>query len=486
MESPVDLALVGARVIDPESGLDGVRAVGVRGGSIVSVGETPPPAAAVLDVSGMVLAPGFIDLHSHAQDQVGMRLQALDGVTTALELEAGALPIGERYRRAADEGRPINFGYSAGWQLARMHLRDGVPLDGDALTVGLANVHLPNWHRPAGAREVAELLDLLERGAAEGALGFGILLGYAPDTDRSEYLAIAALAARLGVPCFTHLRGGGVDGVQEVISAARDTGAHVHICHLNSSSGRDVEETCAAITDARAEGVRITTEAYPYGASSTNIGAPFLSPEALAEHGTPTTVITYLATGERVPDADRLRQLRDRDPGGLVIIDFLDETDPAQRDLLLRSLLLEDTAIATDTMPIVDGGVRLPGGTWPVPPTARVHPRSVGGYARTFRWLVRELGVLTLAEAVRRCSLLPAQILAGVAPSMRRKGRIQVGADADIVVFDPDTIADRATYTQIVPSGGIAHVLVNGAFIVRDHQIVLDALPGRPVRGELT
>ncbi|MEH1127003.1 amidohydrolase family protein [Micromonospora sp. CPCC 206061] len=480
-----DLALVGARVVDPASGLDAVRAVGVRDGVIQSVSQEPPRAATVVDATGLVLAPGFVDLHSHAQDLVGMRLQALDGVTTALELEAGALPVAERYGNAAAEGRPLNFGYSAGWALARLQLLDGVPPGGDALDVGHAadNAHLTNWLRPASERELATLLDMLERDVADGALGIGMLLGYAPDTDPSEYRAIAARAATLGAPVWTHIRHSGLGGVAEILEAAEQTGAHLHICHLNSTTGREQVAACEAITAARAAGVRVSTEAYPYGAASTSIGAPFLSPEALAEQGRSSTAITYLATGERVASVERLRELRATDPGGLIIVDFLDEHDPVDRDLLLRTLTLADTVVATDTMPIMDGGVRLPGETWPVPPTARVHPRSVGGYARVFRWLVRELGVLSMMEAVRRCSLLPAQLVAGVAPAMAAKGRIQPGADADIVLFDPDTIADRATFTEIRPSAGIAHVLVNGEFVVRDHELVPDALPGRPIRG---
>jgi N-acyl-D-aspartate/D-glutamate deacylase len=189
--------------------------------------------------------------------------------------------------------------------------------------------------------------------------------------------------------------------------------------------------------------------------------------------------VTYQPTGERVASPERLAELRERDPDGPVIVESLDERNEADRQVLLRSLLLDDTAIASDAMPL--SGVPADD-TWPVPPEARVHPRSLGTYARTFRWLVRELGVLSLGEAVRRCALLPAQILGDSVPAMRRKGRVQVGADADLVVFDPDTIADRATYTEVAPSTGITHVLVGGVFVVRDGNLVPTALPGRPVR----
>jgi cytosine/adenosine deaminase-related metal-dependent hydrolase len=483
------VVLRGGRVIDPESGLDAVRDVAIERGRVAEIGSAVAPGHEELDVTGLVVTAGFIDLHSHAQDIAGLRLQACDGVTTALELEAGTTPVGAAYDAAAAQGRPVNYGFSASWALARMEAVAGVELDGTLLPF-LLHVASPAWQRPAEQRQLTAMLERLSADLADGALGIGVLAGYAPSTDPDEYLQVAGLAASADSPTFTHSRDIReivpdvvIDGAEEIVRAAAETGAQMHFCHVNSTSLRHIDRVLDVIGRAQAAGARVSTEAYPYGSGMTAIGAAFLAPERLGERDLTPSSLTYVPTGERIATDDRLRELRQADPGGLVIIHVLDDDDPADRPLLLRSLLVPGTVVASDAMPLTWAGSAPDPLAWPLPPAAATHPRTAGTFSRALRLLTRDGGPFTLAEALAKCSLRPAQLLQGRAPAMARKGRVQVGSDADIVVFDPDAISDQATYANSTrPSTGIRHVLVNGTFVVRDGELITGALPGRPVR----
>ena len=229
-----DTVLRGGRVIDPESGLDAVRDVAIAGNRVVQVGTALPPGRRELDVAGHVVTAGFIDLHSHAYDIGGARLQAMDGVTTALELEAGVAPVRIAYERAAWAGRPVNYGFATSWALAQMEVLNGVRLDGDLRTL-FANVASPGWQRAATGPEVRRVLARLEADIADGALGIGVLAGYVPAARPEEYLAVATLAANATIPTFTHSRdlvefapGTLIDGAEEIVRAAGETGAHMH------------------------------------------------------------------------------------------------------------------------------------------------------------------------------------------------------------------------------------------------------------------
>ena len=482
------LVIRGGRVVDPAQRLDALADVAIQDARVVAVGPGLR-GRVVLDATGCVVAPGFVDLHSHAQSVLGNWLQAFDGVTTALELEAGASPIAAAYSQTASTGRPLNYGYSASWALARIEVLTGRGDDGTARSV-LARMGDPTWQREATSAEEDRIIALLETELAAGALGIGVLLGYAPGTGTGEYLRVARLAATRRVPTYTHSRalvGGGArpdrpDGAEDLVRAAGETGAHMHYCHVNSTSGRGIDRVLALVDRVRREGARVTTEAYPYGAGMTGIGAAFLAPERLGEAGLRPTDIVHLPRNERVRDAEHLRQLRAADPSRLCIIHFLDETKPADVKVMRASLIHADTIVASDAIVLSSVGVAGPP-VWPLPPGVITHPRSAGTFGRAYRHLVGE-GALSLAEFIRRASVLPARVLELATGGAARKGTLAVGADADVVMFDPAAFRDRATYeASTQPSAGVRHLLVAGTPVIRDGALVVDARPGRPVRG---
>ena len=479
-------------MIDPGTGFDGVTDVLAEGGTVAAVGHdlSAPDATHVIDAAGLIVGPGFVDLHSHVHTIAGQRLQAMDGVTTALDLEAGLMPIGRAYADAAHEGRPLHYGFSASWGMARAQAHLGIEPDA-RLASSLALLGEPEWQRSSTARELSGWLSLLERDLADGALGIGILVGYAPRTSPHEFHAVAELAARADAPTYTHVRElieadptTPIDGSEEIVRAAAETGAAMHHCHVNSTSRRHVDRVLETLERSRSEGSRVTVEAYPYGAGSTGIGAFFLAPERLHAWGIGPSNIVVVETGERIADEARLRQVRANDPGAECIVEFLDERVPDDRALLHRALAYPDSIVASDAMPVLWGSGVIDSREWPLPRGGSTHPRTSGTFAKALRLMVRESGAWTWLEAFRRCSYLPARVLDDIAPGARAKGHLGVGADADIVVFDPERISDAATYFDSTrPSVGVRQLLVRGVRVVRDGVLETGAYPGAPLRG---
>ncbi|WP_410624510.1 amidohydrolase family protein [Amycolatopsis sp. cmx-8-4] len=482
--------LRGGRVVDPGTGFDGVADVLLDDGKVAAVG-TGLDAPAVVDVSGLVVGPGFVDLHSHVHSVAGQRLQALDGVTTALDLEAGLMPLERAYAEAAAAGRPLNYGFSACWAAARARVLAGIEPDA-RIDSGLAVLGNPAWQRSSSADELAAWLSLVEGELAAGALGIGVLMGYAPATEPGEFLAVAHLAAKAGVPTYTHVRelvevdpAIPVDGSEEIVIAAAETGAAMHHCHVNSTSGHHLDRVLATLEKSRRAGSRVTVEAYPYGAGSTAVGAAFIEPDRLRLKGLSPSSVVILETGERVADEARLRQLREADPGAPCLLEFLDEDNPRDRATLRRALAFPDSIVASDAMPVYWTDGRTESTEWPLPPGGTTHPRTAGTFAKTLRLMVRETGAWTWLEAFRRCAYLPSRLLDDVAPAARGKGHLGVGADADVVVLDPATITDAATYADPTrPSHGVRHLFVGGVAVVGDGELRTGAFPGKPLRGE--
>ncbi len=453
-----DVVVLNGRVIDPESQLDGPRNFGIVGGKIAAVSTETLHGNRVIDARGLIVAPGFIDLHSHGQDAENYALKAMDGVTTALELELGTADVDRWY--AEREGHAlINYGASAGHIPVRMAIM-GDP--GEFLPTGDAA------HRAATDAEIAEMTRQLARELECGAVGVGMGIQYTPAASPWEVLEVFRVAARFNVPVHVHMRsssltepGSSIEATEELIAAAATTGASLHIVHISSMGLAHTDKLLRMIAEARGHGLDVTTECYPYTAAATRIESAMFDDGWQQRMGADYHDLEWAATGERLTATSFARY---RKTGGMVIGHVIPESAV---DTALQSPL---------TMIASDGRLRQGKG----------HPRGAGTYARVLGHYARDAQLLSWAEAVRKMTIMPAQRLERHVPMMRDKGRIKIGADADLTIFDPARVIDRATYAEpALPSAGMQYVLVNGVLVVSEGKLVDGVAPGRPVRAPL-
>jgi N-acyl-D-aspartate/D-glutamate deacylase len=317
---------------------------------------------------------------------------------------------------------------------------------------------------PATAPQLERIKGLLREGLAAGALGIGMGLQYTPGATRLEVIETFRAAAEARVPIYVHVRsfgriepGSSIEAVSEVIGAAAVTGAPLHIVHINSSGVADSLECLRLIEGARARGIDVTTEAYPYTAGMTDITSALFNPGWRERLGVQYGDLQMVDTGQRLDSETFERYHRGPQPR-LVII----HTNPPE---LVDSVMLHPLTIVASDGHIAKG---------------KGHPRGAGTYARVLARYVRDQGRLSLMDAIRKASLMPAQRLEGVAMGARRKGRLQEGADADIAVFDPAAVQDRSSYERPAePSVGFRYVLVGGTPVVDDGKLVDGAFPGK-------
>jgi N-acyl-D-aspartate/D-glutamate deacylase len=454
--SSYDIVIANGRVMDPESGLDAVRNVGITAGKIRAISVEPLKGKTVLDAKGLVVAPGFIDLHEHAQEPRNYQFQAHDGVTTSLELEVGTHDVDAWY--AKREGKTlINFGVSAGHIPVRMKVMHD---PGNFLPTGDAA------HREATPQEVEEIKNQIHHGLERGALAVGMGINYTAAASHDEIVEVFRVAAAENASVHVHLRHAGLKepttglvGIEEVIAAAAATGAPLHVVHITSMGLANTPQLIAMVKGAQNRGLDVTTECYPYTAGSTNLESAIFDPGWQERQGITYKDIQWSKTGERLT-AETFEKYRKE--GGLVVIFSIPEE--AVR-----------TAIADPIVMIASDGVPTTG--------PKVHPRGQGTFSRVLGHYVREEKTLDLMTALRKMTLMPAQRLEKRAPIFKDKGRIRKGADADITVFDPERIIDKATFEEPLQySAGIQFVLVNGTPVLSKGELVEGVFPGRAAR----
>ena len=444
-----DLVILRGQVIDPETKLDAVRNVGIRAGKIAAITSDAITAPQTIDAHGLVVAPGFIDLHQHGQDDENYRLKAMDGVTTALELEVGVADVDSWYQTR--EGKAlINYGASIGHIPVRMAVMHD---PGAFLPAG------PAAHLAATPEQLSAIMQHLQHGLDRGALAVGLGPAYTEAATADEILQVFEIAAKNKASCHVHLRGGRdrLSGLQEVLADAVVSGAPLHVVHIQSTGLKDTGRELQMIAEARAHGMDVTTEMYPYIAGMTYIESALFdsyenNPNADFSH------LMWPQTGERLT---RESFERYRKQGGWVII--FSNTEDVVDGAALNPL----TMIASDG--IIENG--------------KGHPRTAGTYAHILGHYVRDTRQMDLMTALAKMTLMPAQRLERRAPLFANKGRLRMGADADVAIFDFQRIRDRATYQEpATPTEGMRYVLVNGVEVVRDGVPVTGSYPGKGLR----
>lgn len=533
MATTHDLVLRGGLILDG-SGAEGVEGdLAIDGDRIAAVGDLGHARGRdEVDVRGLAVAPGFINMLSWATESLiddGRSLSDLvQGVT--LEVFGEGWSMGPLSEAMAEElrDRQSDVRYEVAWRtlgdyLTHLEARGVAP--NVASFVGATTVRINvvgHVDRPPTAAEQARMEELVAHAMREGAMGVGASLIYAPAcyAPTEELVGLARVAGQFGGLYIAHLRSEGasfLEALDEHLRIAREANVRAEVYHLKAAGRSHWGKLEAAITRieaARAEGLRVTADMYTYEAGSTGLDAampPWVQEgghrawvDRLRDPSTRVRVIAEMQVGatswenlfhEAGPEGMLLGSFRTprlQPLSGRTLADVAGERGTSPAETAIDLVIEDDSRVGTIYFMMDPANVRrqmaLPwvsfGSDSPsVAPdgpyrTKHLHPRAYGTFARVLGTYVRDERVLSLPEAVRRLSALPAENL-----GLRDRGRLAPGMFADVVAFDPATVADHATYVRPhALATGMRHVAVNGTLALRDG-VPTGALPGRFVRG---
>jgi len=492
-----DLVIINGRVMDPESKLDAVRNVGVKDGKIAIVTKKSIKGKDTINAKGHVVAPGFIDGHVHTTDiPLGQKAMLRDGVTTAMELEGGALPIDRWYKKLEGKSQ-LNYGASVSASAARTatfdpdYLKHTTSADviHDMMGCPDVDVTLDTYTKVPDADQIKNILTLVEEGLQQGGLGVGITPGYIVGGYTSqEMIGVQKLVGKYGA--FSHVHGRfssqlppttGILAFQEAIASAGEYGGGLILAHFTAQALNLTSVAIQYIDDLKGSGVPVILEIYPYnfGASGSGVSADYLKPDNYQKNmGRTYSDIILNSTGEKLTKK-KYEELVKSAPFTPVM--FYNATE----DDMLKGLAHPTVLVGSDAMYFSDKNGKFMA-DWDTPwESLTGHPRATGTHAKVLR-LSREKNLMPLMTAISKMSYQYADFLAkhGV-KQMEKKGRIQVGADADITIFDPNTVRDNSSLEKgknALPSTGIPYVVVNGTIVVKDSKVLKGVFPGKPIR----
>jgi N-acyl-D-aspartate/D-glutamate deacylase len=460
-----DLVIANGHVMDPESGFDRVAHVGIAGSKVEVISDRPLRGAKTIDATGLIVAPGLIELHTHGEDRLNYGYRAMDGVTTMLDTERGTVDVDKWYADRAGKTL-VNYGISVGHSPARVQVVGGQ----------YQGFHFAGPARTSAAspEQIEQMAGLVRKGLSRGALGLGLMLFYTPAATEAEVSRMMAVAAEVpGAATYVHLRyaglgtkdqPGGVTALEEVLKLSKQASAPLHICHISTSGLAATPTLLAMIGDAKAHGQDVTAELYPYTAAMSGINSTWFAPGWQETLGISYDKLQWPATGEFLTE-QTFRKYQKEKPGDEVIIHAIPQ------DAFQAALKSPHTMIISDGL---------------VFPNLVAHPRSSGTSARVLGPLVRDQKLVTMMEALRKMTLMPAQRLEAVVPGMKNKGRVRAGADADLTIFNPSTVTDKAAFGDPAKySEGFRYVIVAGVPVVSNGELQQDVTPGRPVRGPI-